>query len=301
VSGPKRGLPSKRRMRHDSHFVEELAQRAGEGIGRMIPTELITSNHDQPRAALGDLRDLVASIGTHGVLEPLLVRRRSEGHGYELIAGERRFHAALEAGLQEVPCLLVQASDREALEIALIENLQRKDLSPFEEAEGFQTLIAKYQYTHDQVSKAVGRSRVTVTETLRLLRIPDEVRARCRHADISAKGILLEIAKAGSPSAMQTLVDELTSSNIDRATLRDLRKDLGQEGSPAPSSSADDPRTPSEGTAPRPYIMRFKNPERSFSISLSFRTAREPEPREVVAALEELLGELRKELPGGRS
>ena len=299
MSAPKRGLPPKRRMRHDSHFVEELAQRAGEGIGRMIPAELITSNHDQPRAALGDLRDLVASIDRHGILEPLLVRRRTEGHGYELIAGERRFHAALEVGLQEVPCLLVEATDREALEIALIENLQRKDLSSFEEAEGFQTLIDKYHYTHEQVANAVGRSRVTVTETLHLLRIPEALRTRCRHADITAKGLLLEIAKAEDPEAMAALVEQLVSGKLDRDSLRELRKAISEGGSAsaeADQDGASDSPVAQQSDAPRPFVMRFKNPDRSFSVSLSFRTAREPEPREILAALEELLAQLRQQL-----
>lgn len=296
MSGPKRGLPPKRRMRHDSHFVEELAQRAGEGIGRMIPAELITSNHDQPRAALGDLSDLTASIATHGILEPLLVRRRTEGHGYELIAGERRFHAALEVGLQEVPCLLLEAGDREALEIALIENLQRRDLSPFEEADGFQTLIDKYHYTHDQVAKALGRSRVTITETLHLLRIPESLRTRCRHADITAKGLLLEIARAGDPDTMSALLDQLISGEIDRDALRHLRKAITDPDSAAAADHSQAESTPDASQAPRPFVMRFKNPDRSFSVSLSFRTQREPEPREIVAALEELLAQLRSQL-----
>ncbi|MCG6964344.1 MAG: ParB/RepB/Spo0J family partition protein [Acidobacteria bacterium] len=299
MSGPKRGLPPKRRMRHDSHFVEELAQRAGEGIGRMIPAELITSNHDQPRAALGDLADLVASITRHGILEPLLVRRRTEGHGYELIAGERRFHAALEVGLQEVPCLLVEATDREALEIALIENLQRKDLSPFEEAEGFQTLIDKYHYTHEQVATALGRSRVTVTETLHLLRIPDSLRTRCRHADITAKGLLLEIAKAADHEAMAALVEQLASGQLNRGSLRELRRALSADHASTAegdTEGASDSPEAQQSAPPRPFVMRFKNPSRSFSVSLSFRTAREPEPRDIVAALEELLAELRQQL-----
>ena len=174
-SKPKPGLPPDRRMRHDRHFVDELAQRMGEGIGRMIRITAITANQDQPRTNLGDLADLKASIETHGVLEPLLVRRLPE-RGYELVSGERRFHAAMAVGLSEVPCIELTVNDQQALEIALIENLQRKDLNAFEEAEGFMTLVEKYDYTHEQVAEALGRSRVTVTETLRLLAIPAELR-----------------------------------------------------------------------------------------------------------------------------
>ena len=193
----KAGLPPNRRMRHDRHFVDELAQRMGEGIGRMVRITAITANQDQPRSSLGDLEDLQSSINTHGVLEPLLVRPLDDGR-YELVSGERRFHAAMAVGLAEVPCIELRVTDQQALEIALIENLQRKDLTAFEEADGYKTLIAKYDYTHEQVAQAVGRSRVTVTETLRLLQIPDSIRDLCRHADITAKGILLEIAKAAA-------------------------------------------------------------------------------------------------------
>jgi ParB family chromosome partitioning protein len=152
-------------MRHDRHFVDELTQRMGEGIGRMIPISSISSNTDQPRTNLGDLDDLVASIAKHGILEPLLVRK--SGRGYELVSGERRFHAAVRVGLTEVPCVELSVSDGHALEIALIENLQRKDLSAFEEAEGYRTLIEKYDYTHAQVAgggRAVTRDGDRGTE-----------------------------------------------------------------------------------------------------------------------------------------
>ncbi|HSM43481.1 MAG TPA: ParB/RepB/Spo0J family partition protein, partial [Acidimicrobiia bacterium] len=153
-------------MRHDRHFVDELTHRMGEGgLGRMVRTTSISSNQDQPRASLGNLENLTASIARHGVLEPLLVRRKMDSPGYELISGERRFHAAVEAGLTEVPCIELTVTDQQALEIALVENLQRQDLTAFEEAEGFFALVSKYGYTHDQVAQAVGRSRVTVSES----------------------------------------------------------------------------------------------------------------------------------------
>ena len=147
-NNPKAGLPSHRRMRHDRHFVDELAERMGEGIGRMVRITLITSNQDQPRSNLGHLENLQASIDTHGVLEPLLVRR-VDGGKYELVSGERRFHAAMAVGLTEVPCIELTVNDQQALEIALIENLQRKDLTAFEEADGqgvtdLQDVIDKY-------------------------------------------------------------------------------------------------------------------------------------------------------------
>jgi len=274
-------------MRHDRHFVDELAQRMGEGIGRMVRITAIISNQDQPRSSLGDLDDLKSSINTHGVLEPLLVRALGNGR-YELVSGERRFHAAMSVGLAEVPCIELRVTDQQALEIALIENLQRKDLTAFEEADGYRTLIKKYDYTHEQVSQAVGRSRVTITETLRLLQIPESIRDLCRHADITAKGVLLEIAKASNLDTMARLIREIVENRLDRAAIRQRRAQLDH----APS---DGDSQPSAGIR-RPFMMKFRNPDKTFSLSLSFRTETEPEPRQVIAALREVIREIETSL-----
>ena len=285
-NNPKAGLPSHRRMRHDRHFVDELAERMGEGIGRMVRITLITSNQDQPRSNLGHLEDLQASIDTHGVLEPLLVRR-VDGGKYELVSGERRFHAAMAVGLTEVPCIELTVNDQQALEIALIENLQRKDLTAFEEADGFSTLIEKYDYTHEQVGDAVGRSRVTVTESLRLLEIPGPVRELCRHADINAKGILLEIARARDESAMRELIQVIVEERLDRAAIRQRRADLERSGTDGNSSTED-----AGQSTRKPFMVQFRNPDRGFSLKLSFRTELEPEPRQVIEALKEVIREI---------
>ena len=115
----RKGLPDFRKMRHDRHFVEELSNQSVTFIGMMIPTERIEANREQPRSNLGDLAELAASIRARGVLEPLLVRPIAGSTNYQLIAGERRFHAAVEAGLEEVPCVEMAVSDQEALELAL--------------------------------------------------------------------------------------------------------------------------------------------------------------------------------------
>ena len=281
-------------MRHDRHFVDELAQRMGEGIGRMVRITAITSNQDQPRSNLGDLDDLQSSIDTHGVLEPFLVRNLGQGR-YELVSGERRFHAAMAVGLAEVPCIELTVNDQQALEIALIENLQRKDLTAFEEADGYRTLIEKYGYTHEQVAQAVGRSRVTVTEALTMLRIPDSIRDLCRHADITAKGMLLEIARAGDEPSMAGLVREIVEYRLDRAALRERRHRV--EGSGEPEAGA-----PGEQTSDmKPFRFQFRNTDRSFSMSLAFRTETQPEPREVIEALRSLIRDLEADLEAGTS
>jgi ParB family chromosome partitioning protein len=137
-------------MRHDQHFVENLTARKVETIGKMIPLDKLDLNPRQPRGEVGDLSDLVSSIKEKGVLEPLLVSPR--GDRYQIIAGERRFRASLEAGLSQVPCIEVDADEKGILEISLIENLQRKDLTALEEAEGIQSLCQRFGYTHEQAA-----------------------------------------------------------------------------------------------------------------------------------------------------
>ena len=207
-------------MRHDRHFVEELENQPVAGFGMMVRVDAIETNREQPRSNLGDLSDLIASIRARGVLEPLLVRSIPGTTRFQLIAGERRFQAAIEAGLSELPCIEMALTDEGALEVALVENLQRKDLSPFEEAEGYRLLATKYGYSHDRVATAVGKSRPTVTEALRLLDIPPAIRDLCRHADITAKSVLLIIARAGSIQDMERIVQEIVQSNLDREGAR---------------------------------------------------------------------------------
>ncbi|MDX1583938.1 MAG: ParB/RepB/Spo0J family partition protein, partial [Thermoanaerobaculia bacterium] len=138
----RRGLPGQKKMRHDAHFVEELVKRSSTSIGAMLPIHLVDPNPDQPRTQLGNLEELTASVEEKGVLEPILVRATANGR-YQIISGERRYRAATEAGLDEIPAIELDADDREVLEIALVENIQRKDLTAFEEAEAFQFLQEK--------------------------------------------------------------------------------------------------------------------------------------------------------------
>ncbi|MCX7896147.1 MAG: ParB/RepB/Spo0J family partition protein [Thermoanaerobaculum sp.] len=237
----RRGLPEFRKMRHDRHFVEELASKSVVGVGCLIPVTQIETNREQPRTNLGDLEELTESIRQKGVLEPLLVRKMAPGK-YQLVAGERRFHAAVAAGLAEVPCIELNLTDQEALEVALVENLQRRDLNPFEEAEGFRTLVEKYGYTHEQVARAVGKSRSSVTETLSLLNIPPAIRDLCRHADITAKSKLLIIARARDIDEMERLVQAVLEEGADRDALRALQEAQRQpEKAESPSEPTEQP------------------------------------------------------------
>ncbi len=296
-----RGLPAERKMRHDSHFVEILAHRSQGDVGFLLSVDAIETNREQPRSSLGDLRELAASIRARGVLEPLLVRPIPGSSRFQLIAGERRFQAALEAGLSHVPCIELRLNDQEALEVALIENLQRKDLTPFEEAEGYRTLHEKYGYTHEQIAAAVGKSRTTITEALRLLAIPPAIRDLCRHADITAKSMLLLVARASSIAEMERLVQEIAEGNLDRQAARLVANAELAEGAHPPGAAEPPPAegtgvTPSESANPqrfRPLQIRYR-PAPNAGVHLSLSIRRPDVTRdELIATVEALLAQLR--------
>lgn len=152
-----------------------------------LPINEIIPNRDQPRKTFDEaaLEELAQSIKQHGVLQPLLVRPIPSG-GYQLVAGERRWRACRIAGLNKVPVVIKELTDTETMEIAIIENLQREDLNPIEEAEGLQALIDKCGYTQEEVAVSVGKSRPAIANSLRLLRLPQEVRDMTKNGDISA-------------------------------------------------------------------------------------------------------------------
>jgi ParB family chromosome partitioning protein len=179
-----RGLSS---LIPDSVFEGETAATTPSAPWRTVPIDEIRPNPEQPRRrfAAEELQELAASIGRHGVLSPLVVRRE-EGR-YILIAGERRLRAAALAGVHEVPVVVREAQEgADQLELALVENLQREDLDAIEAARGYQRLCDQYNYTQDEVATRVGKSRVTVTNALRLLRLPDFVLAAVQDGRVSA-------------------------------------------------------------------------------------------------------------------
>ena len=273
----KRGLPERATMRHDAHFVEELTRRSGRHIGSMIPLELIEANPEQPRTNPGNLEELAASIREKGVLEPILVRSIGPNR-YQIISGERRFRAASMAGLDEIPAIEFDVDDKETLEIALVENIQRKDLTPFEEAEGFQLLQQRFSYTHDKISQVIGKSRTTVTETLLINDIPDRIRAMCREAGIVNKSVLVQIARAGDEEAMERVMRRVAVGELSR---EELRK---QTAAPEPKKAG----------RPKNYTFQLKDKSLPFTLSLSFKKAR-VEKAEIVAAVRELLRRLERE------
>src|SRR5438477_11480379 len=181
-------------MRHDAHYVEQLTSFSGAAVGRMVPIDKIRPNPEQPRKFIGDVSELSESIREKGVLEPLLVRYMPREDTYHIISGERRYHAAREAGLNELPCIEKIADDAETLELALIENLQRKDLTAFEEADGLHRLAEQFAYTHEDIARKIAKARSSVTETLSLRGIAEAIRRQLIDHGIVSKSLLLQIA-----------------------------------------------------------------------------------------------------------
>lgn len=271
---PKRGLPETARMRHDAHYVETLAAAAGAPVGRMVPIDLVDPNPDQPRQAMGDLSELIASVSEKGIIEPLVVRQR--GSRYQIIAGERRYHAAVQAGLHELPVVVRDVDDTEMLEIALVENIQRKDLTAFEEAEALQSLAQRCGYTHEDLAKRLGKSRTSVTESLSLNGMPTDVRKVCRLADIHNKSLLLQVVRQGDPQKMLALVERLATQGA--VTREQARREVQK---PAVAAGR-----------PKAYVFHFKPQHKSFDLSLRFNK-KSASKDEVIDALEGILRELR--------
>ncbi|MGE3277172.1 MAG: ParB/RepB/Spo0J family partition protein [Vicinamibacterales bacterium] len=271
----KRGLPTTLRMRHDAHYVETLAAGAATPIGRVVPIDQIDPNPDQPRQAMGDLSELIASITEKGVIEPLVVRQR--GSRYQIIAGERRYQAAVQAGLQELPAVIRDVDDTEMLELALVENIQRKDLTAFEEAEALQSLGQKCGYTHEDLAKRLGKSRTAITEALALNQMPGEVRKVCRLAGITGKSALLQVVRQGDPQKMLALVERLAAAG-GNATREQLRKQAqAQKAKPG---------------RPKAYTFNFRPENKSFALRLSFNKKNATKD-EIIETLEGILEELR--------
>jgi len=205
----KRGLPQNVQMRHDSHYVEEIS-RSNRSIGKTVDVKKIAPNPEQPRSEFGDLTDLTNSIKEKGVLEPLLVKPNGDGT-FMIIAGERRWRASQAAGLTEVPCIEMDLDEQGIAEIALIENLQRKDLTVWEESDGLAALSERYGYTHDEIAKQISKSRSTVTELMTIAGLPESVRQKCLKYKLDSKSILLSIARQFDEETMLSFTDELVS------------------------------------------------------------------------------------------
>ena len=274
MSARRAGLPITVKMRHDSHYVEEIISRSGAAIGRMIPIEQLQPNAQQPRKDHGDLRELTESVREKGVLEPLLVRPLRENGRFLIISGERRYHAARAAGLREVPCIEKDVNDAETLEIALIENLQRKDLTPFEEADGIQALADRFGLVHEEIARKLGKGRSSVTEVLSLRVIPDDIKAMCIEKGVLSKSQLLQVARQESDNKMRDLARRFALGMLSREQAR-------AERHPEKTSAN--------------ACFNFVSPAKDFKLTLRFRKRNVPR-EEVIQALRRILETLENQV-----
>jgi ParB family transcriptional regulator, chromosome partitioning protein len=261
-------------MRHDEHYVDALTSSAGSPIGRLVPIDQLDPNPNQPRQVMGDLSELMASIAEKGIIEPVIVRAR--GRRFQIVAGERRYQAAVQVGLREVPIVIREVDDNEIIEIALIENIQRKDLTPFEESEALHSLATRCGYTHEDMARRLGKSRTAITKSLALNNMPDEVKNLCRLADISSKSLLLQIVRLGDPQKMMALIEKLSRGETS-VTREAVRKETAK---------------PKAGR-PKAYVFSYKAPTKAFKLQLRF-TKSKVDRDEVIEALQDIINDLRE-------
>jgi len=269
----RRGLPDTVVSRHQEHYVDHLKGDAFAGIGKMIPIDQIRPNKDQPRNVIGDLSGLKDSIREKGVLEPLIVAE--DGDEYMIISGERRYRAAFEVGLSELPCVIRETDEQDTLEVALIENLQRMDLNSFEEAAGLKTLADRYNLSHNDIARKIGKSRSLITETLTLTYIPEDIRTLCQNHGIIAKSTLLQIARQETHAEMLKLANAIINKGMNREEARKARQ-------------------VDNSKSIKPFTFRFKPEQGSFNITVKFKKS-EVEKQELIKALEEAIEKLKGE------
>ena len=204
-----------------------------------LPISQVETCSSQPRKRFDDesLQELADSISQHGIIQPLTVRKLSSGY-YQIIAGERRWRAARLAGLQEVPVIVIQADDRKAAELAMIENLQREDLNPMEEAAGFQSLIESYHMTQEEAAQRVGKSRSAVTNALRLLGLTPSVRKLVEEGKLSAGHARALVPL--SPSLQESAANAIVSGGLSVRQTEALVKRLSAEKKDAQAKDPDE-------------------------------------------------------------
>jgi ParB family chromosome partitioning protein len=212
-----------------------------------------------------------------GVLEPLLVKPAALKGRWMIIAGERRWRAAKAAGLKEVPCIEMDVDDAAVAEIALIENMQRKDLTPWEEADGLASLCHRYGYTHEDAAKKVGKSRSTVTEAISLASIPEEIREECRRADINVKSLLLQVVRQPDTTTMREVIKMLANREVTRDEARTIIRERKLTGEASEVS--------------KPFIFKHYLKILNVKVELRFQKS-EVEKTEIVNVLRSLLTEL---------
>lgn len=274
-------------MRHDAHYVEEFVK-SHRSVGKILPINQIEPNPDQPRVEIGDLTELTSSIKQKGVLEPLLVKPVRETGKWMIIAGERRWRAANLAGLSEVPCIELDIDEKSIAEIALIENLQRKDLTVWEEADGLAALAETYGYTHEEIARKISKSRTTVTESMAIAGIPEEIRRKCRQANIGAKSTLLEIARQFDDAAMLEFVENIAAKNLSREEIRQTARPQIRIAGQKNNSSEKINSELNKENATAKNVFSYSAGNKSFNLEIKFAKSVEFSKKDILQALKEV-------------
>ncbi|OUO17872.1 ParB/RepB/Spo0J family partition protein [Flavonifractor sp. An4] len=222
-------------------LLGDAALQSQEGGSLSLPISQVEPGLKQPRKRFDEesLQDLADSIRTHGVIQPLTVRRLASGY-YQIIAGERRWRAAKLAGLTEIPAVIIEADDRKVMELGLIENLQREDLNPVEEANGYKVLMDEYGLTQEEVAQRVGKSRPAVANALRLLALPDPVHQLLEEGKLSA-GHARAILAAPTGELQKKLAQKVIAEDLSVRQTEALAKRLaaGEKEPPSPPPGPD--------------------------------------------------------------
>src|ERR1044071_5803904 len=217
---------------------ESQATDRGSRNQRKVPIEFVRANPRNPRKLFSDaeLSELTDSIRERGIIQPIIVRSRG-ADSFEIIAGERRWRAAQRAGLHELPIVVLDVSDAEALELAIIENVQRSDLNPLEEATGYQSLGKEYNHTQEEIAKIVGKSRSHIANTLRLLHLPEKVKVYINSGKLTAGHARMLVGQSNA----EELADQIVNQGLNVREVEAIARKMGrQKGGKAAASAAKD-------------------------------------------------------------
>jgi ParB family chromosome partitioning protein len=279
-------------------LFEDTSRATPQGRLVEIPLAEIEPDLDQPRRDLGDLSGIQESLARYGLLQPILVsplgRRR-----YRLLAGERRFRAAQALGWATVPALVRTVEEHERLYLQVIENVQRKDLNPFEEAESYRRLMDEFGLTQEEVARRVGKSRVAVNQTLRVLDLPESVRVECQTSDISdipSKSVLLEIAKQDGEAAQRALWEQAKQGTltVQKARAQKAGARAGMKG----AAKALDAPAATAGASRNGMSFRYPIHTDEAVVTVTFADRASADFDDIIAALEQALeGERQRRQP----
>lgn len=277
------GLPDFVKSKYDNHFVDEISERTRTAIIRNIPINKIIANVLQPRKDFGDLAELSESIKEKGILEPVLVRPKNGQ--FEIVAGERRFQAAQLAGLMEIPCIEYDVPDNEALEISIIENIQRKDLNVYEQAYSLKSLNEIYGYTHQEIAQKIGKSRVTISELIRITDLPQDIIKKCMELNINSKTFLLELVKLESVEQMIDVLNNYSDKPFSRDLIKQKRK--GEE-------VTDDKLEKHSDAGSTGLKFHFSTEDKSIKIKFDIKS-KDTDKTKLIEILEKLIADIKED------